>query len=110
MLSCSTLEAMKIWGELVECYYGENKYASTEAEIYSYRLETYTPSVHQMNAQDDRALEIAKEAALSLASIVEQFCVAYKSTVTIEGKSLRTFRNNAKRGEGLMVRYHVEIQ
>ena len=78
MLSCTTLEAMNIWGELVECYYDVHGYGGDTAEIYSYRLEPYTPTAHNSsNESNSRLREVSYNAAKSLALIIKEFCHAY---------------------------------
>ena len=120
ILSCNTLEAMKIWGELVQCYYGENKYASTTAEIYSYKLEPYTPALHKTYASglemEDAVVYTRKdiekflsEAAMSLAEIVEQFCIVFDCDAIMDGKTIEEWKKKISNKEGLMRRYHVEI-
>ncbi len=112
MLSCSTLEAMKIYGDLVTCYFGKNHYGGRVAEIYSYRLEKYTPSVHQikdMIGNKRVAREVAAEAALSLAEIIIQFRDVFICAVIVEDIPFYDWLKKIKNGEGLMNRYHVEV-
>ena len=111
ILTCSIIEAMKMWGELLECYHGINGYGSTVAEIYSYRLEQYTPTVHNSKGNDvfKRELEVTKDAAMSLYSIIEKFCENYECTAMVEGMELSSWKEEIEKGNNLMHRYHVEI-
>ena len=122
MLSCTTLEAMKIWGELIECYHGVNRHARKIAEIYSFRFEPYSPLVH-LNQDDDsptqttleRREEVARNAILSLIEIVETFCETFDCKAKIEGESVPTWKNRLIKTKWttwkikFYHRYHVEI-
>jgi hypothetical protein len=43
MNNVSMNQALSIWSELWQAYYGDNSYGSDTAEIYAYRLMPYSP-------------------------------------------------------------------
>ena len=115
MLSCTTLEAMKIWGELVKCYYGLNTYDNNIAEIYSYRLEPYNPTAHlnQDNANTyifERLKEISKNSLSSLLEIVESFCETFECKAEINNETIQSWKKRLNNKDiHFNLRYHVSI-
>ena len=114
-LSCTTLEAMKIWGELIECCHGIHGFGGKVAEIYSYRLEPYSPSVHNVagGRNEQESMEVSMNAVLSLSSIVEEFCNTYDCKACINGIDLSKWKNAIQEEDAYLKhighRYHVEI-
>lgn len=84
-----TIELMKLWGELVEAYHGVNGFGGHTAEIYSYRLQRYDPSVHRRidrdGAYNDKSKTHYTCAAHALCALLYEFCSAYNCDAEIEG-------------------------
>ena len=83
---------MKLWGDLVECYHGVNGYGSDTAEIYAYRLQSYSPVVHNgglmTELKAERAADLNAIAANALASLCEEFARQYDCKVEIDGHEI----------------------
>lgn len=45
MFTVSPLQAIEVWEELMQCLYGDNRYGSTVAEIYLFRVMPLSPYV-----------------------------------------------------------------
>ena len=114
-MECTIRQAVGIWDELVDAYYGRNGYGGQTAEIYSYRLEQYSPGVHKFS--DDKipsmylndAKRIAIEAAQSLIDIIKLFLEKYNSDITVENMTIPIWENKIKQGKFLSHRYHVTV-
>ena len=106
---------MRLWGELVEAYYGVNHYGGTVAELYAYRFMPYTPTAHGNHSpayqRTDIYLqatqEVQRHAASALRELCERFAAEYACEVMIGGKPpLVCGREN---GPYFWNRAHVEV-
>ena len=99
MLELTLKQAMLVFGELVQCYYGEHKFGGDTAEIYAYRLATGTPTVAtalsaavaqltQSAMYLDALQEFGGEAAANLCGICKVFSEAYDANVSVNGKDV----------------------
>lgn len=86
---------MLVFGELVQCYYGDHKFGGTQAEVYAHRLADTTPTVHTALSTEnpqgiyyDALLAFGKEAAESLRQIALLFEQAYDAKVLVDGKPI----------------------
>lgn len=79
MLSIPFNEAFKIYGELIECYHGVNRYGGYVAEIYAYRL--YGGNFYLNNSFTPEE-EKAEECANNLNFILEMFNDHYPSKIS----------------------------
>jgi hypothetical protein len=86
LIEVSLIELLKIWGELIEAYHGVNGFGGHVAEIYSYRLQRYSPAGHAVGGRDDDKQEIYVRAANSLAEIVIEFSRQYDCEVLIDDR------------------------
>jgi hypothetical protein len=90
-------QALSIWGELWQAYYGKNGYGSDTAEFYAYRVMPYEPVVAGANAKDFRETETFKrashtayaKAANSLVNLLIKFESESDCHLEVNGKSIR---------------------
>lgn len=113
-MNCTIRQAIGVWDELVDAYYDRNGFGGQTAEIYSYRLEEYRPSVHlhQFNVPEmfkEDATKIAVDAANTLLELIELFKEKYNCKITIDGLSISEFHKEIKKFDGMAHRYHVKI-
>ena len=114
-MDCTIRQAVGIWDELVDAYYGRNGYGGQTAEIYSYRLEQYSPGVHKFSDDKilpmyrDDAKRIAIEAAQALAGIIKLFLERYDAEITVENMKIPIWEKKIKQGKFLYHRYHVTV-
>ncbi len=90
MNNISMNQALDIWSELWQSYYGENGYGGDTAEIYAYKLMSYSPALNftaPSFAEGNRVSYI--KAQHSLYNLIIKF-IQYnenKITILIDGKS-----------------------
>ena len=83
MNNISINQALDVWGDLWQAYYGKHHYGGDEAEIYAYRLMLYLPSLEGLNPV---AIIRAQNA---LYQLVEKFAAENNCEITIDGLSPR---------------------
>lgn len=99
MLELTPKQAMLVFGELIECYYGDHKYGGDSAEIYAYRLAIATPTVStalsaaaahatQSGMYLNALQDFGNEAAANLGGICKLFSEAYDAEVSVNGKNV----------------------
>jgi hypothetical protein len=81
-------QALDIWSELWQAYYGKNGYGGDTAEIYAYKLMPYSPTINLDGDSftDGNRVSYVK-AQYSLYHIVIKFINDNNCTITIDGKS-----------------------
>lgn len=101
LMTVTPLALVSIWAELVEAYHGVNPYGSDTAEVYAYRLTTFSPRAHS-HGDREIAYMIAVQAANALCSIVEEFCSKehYDCEAEISGMSVEEWCNAHNYGGG----------
>lgn len=72
-------QALSVWDELVEAYYGENGFGGTTAEVYAYCLLPHSPGLetflaHNSTIAQEQQRERAREASEGLRMLLELFC------------------------------------
>lgn len=107
MLTCSILESFKIWEELVTAYHSLNGFGGDTAEIYSYRLEPYTPSAHSTH-NEAKIREVSIQAAKSLKDILEEFQQTHECDIFVDEIKLSKWSKAIE--ENMRHRYHVRIE
>lgn len=111
LLTVTLIEMMKLWGDLVECYHGVNAYGGYTAEIYAYRLQSYSPVDHNASVMTDlkaaRTAELNTMAANALASLCEEFARQYECKIYIDGRDLPDWLMAI--GDQFDHRVHVEV-
>jgi hypothetical protein len=94
MNNISMNQALGIWSELWQAYYGDNSYGSDTAEIYAYRLMQYSPALlmpPETHLNQERLREIGRLAAQSLRDIVFMFCKEADCLCSIDGEDCDTW-------------------
>lgn len=87
LIEVSIIELLRIWGELVEAYHGVNSFGGHTAEIYSYRLQRFSPMAH-IHDDKERQGEINQKAANALVALLEEFCREYECKVMVDDLQL----------------------
>jgi len=113
-MNCTIRQAVDVWGELMDAFYDRNGYGGQTAEIYSYRLEQYSPGVHStpnkvsdMYVED--AIRIAKDAAFALLGLCKLFEEKYNCDIFIHEKTLSEWERDLNEDKGRFNRYHVQV-
>jgi hypothetical protein len=94
MNNVSMNQALSIWSELWQAYYGDNSYGSDTAEIYAYRVMPYSPAL--LMAKDSQIAieeghELARLSACSMRNLVWQFCKEADCKCLIDGEDCDTW-------------------
>ena len=112
-MNCTMRQAIGVWDELVNAYHDSNGYGGTTAEIYSYRLEEYSPGVHSARSElemyREDAIRISKEAAKTLLWIIKMFKEKYDCDITVEDMTLSEWEEKLDNDSGRYSRYHVHV-
>ena len=87
-------QALGVWSDLEQAYYGDNGYGSDTAEIYAYRLMRYVPTALHANAQGKRVVDDADmrgeslKAARALYELLYRFSEQRDCLIRINGEPL----------------------
>ena len=112
MENISMNQALGVWSELWQAFYGENGYGGDTAEVYAYTLMPHIPALAKETTDDAKSSifkEIQEETALSAAkslyALLSKFSKDNECKIEIEGDEL---------GEWLLKtpfrhRWHVKI-
>jgi len=111
--SFSLDQALGIWSDLWQAYYGDNGYGGRTAEIYAYRLVGHQPVWCQEPCPDaptpylkEASWEAGVEAKRNLITLLLAFQEAANCFVDVDGVSLAEWDD----GQPLFHRCHVTIQ
>ena len=88
MHNLSMVQALSVWGDLVEALRGVNAYGENVAQVYVYRLQPRCP-MSELGCGKigmDAKVELTTSANRSLHSLIEHFISYYESTVELDGK------------------------
>lgn len=73
MHNVSMIQALSVWSELEQAYYGDNGFGGDTAEIYAYRLARQTPHVTSEQStslkRDNRFQTLSKNLSMSFAKL-----------------------------------------
>lgn len=72
----SILQALDVWSDLEQAYYGDNKYGGDTAEIYAYRLMQHSPAATIFDGEI--AERHRSEVALNAASALVELCLLFQ--------------------------------
>ena len=101
MQNLSLMQALSLWSELEQAYYGDNGFGGNTAEIYAYTLLQSIPSQHLNEGNETDA---GQQAATSLLQVLELFSKLRKCEITIEGCPYHDFLSKP-----LIHRCHVRV-
>lgn len=112
MYNLSMIQALGIWSELEQAYYGDNGYGSETAEIYVYRAMPYSPTAHSRCSNPESSLakeattEVVKNANMSLYNLFKMFAKLRHCVITVEGRPLGKWVITSENGH----RWHVHVK
>ncbi len=115
MNNISMNQALSIWSELWQAYYGKNGFGGDTAEIYAYRLMPYVPDVHahhnsqyrESQSYIFRNMDVSEKAAHSLCELLYAFQKETNCDITIDGESIGDWFHD--QGSLFDHRCHVKI-
>ena len=85
MNNVSMNQALSIWSELWQAYYGKNGYGGDTAEIYAYRLMPYSPSFNMTGETFQESNdELRINAVNSLVALCNQFAKENDCVIEID--------------------------
>lgn len=102
MHNISMVQALDIWSELWQAYFGKNGFGGNTAEIYAYTLMPDSPS---RNNSQRRQVTDGLIAASSLYSLLELFKSRAQCKIEIDGKEMGLWFKT----QPLLHRCHVKI-
>jgi hypothetical protein len=109
MHNLSLLQAMDVWGDLVEAYHGVNGYGGNVAEVYCYRLQPHNPTADQVSDSTlcrDAARLRALNANRSLHSLIVLFLETYADArVKLYGRKFGPWLRRSDEDH----RWHIEV-
>lgn len=92
MQNISMNQALDIWSDLWQAYFGKNGFGSDTAEIYAYRLMPYTPAVHNFCYETEsylsRKKEVCEQAQNSLVALLKKFAAENDCMIEVNGKTV----------------------
>lgn len=92
ILNIAPLELLKLWGELVEAYYGVNGFGGSTAELYAYRFRQDDPICSECSkeTQTRKVAEAAREeeARNSLHTLLVLFEKIYDCRCEVDGMAI----------------------
>lgn len=84
----SQSQLIRLWSELEQAYYGDNKYGGDTAEIYAYTVMEYSPTLGQPEGTfEDRKTEHYEEAAETLCEVLALFEKERGCKVRLDGRT-----------------------
>lgn len=112
MLTCSIIEACKIWAEFHDCLHGRNGYGGNVCEIYSYRLQQYCPTWHRERREicGITAAEIHRQAAKSLVMLLREFCREYDCGARIDNANPDNWYEAIGKSGHFDHRCHIDVR
>ena len=105
----SLVQALDVWAELVEAYHGQNGYGGTVAEIYSYALESRSPTAEVANQREAAGETLLPTFVEAQQDQARQSREALESMLVLFGQRYDVVPR-IQEGAGWWNRYHVEIK
>lgn len=82
----SMIQALDVWSELEQAYYGDASYGSDTAEIYAYKLQRFNPKfMHDGNWREEAVITEGFAAAKALYGLLDRFCEVRNCEAEIDG-------------------------
>lgn len=91
MENISINQALSVWSELWQAYYGKNDFGSDTAEIYAYKVMPRCPILEtsrKKKYRKDEAKEYGLQAAQSLYALLVKFSMKNECIITVNGRRL----------------------
>ena len=98
MQNISINQALDIWSDLWQAYFGKNGFGSDMAEIYAYRLMSYNPTYHRGYHSDivlrgtetfkKAQEEVCEQAQNSLVALLKKFAAENDCMIEVNGKTV----------------------
>lgn len=107
MQNISMNQALSVWSELEQAYYGCNGYGGTTAEIYAYRIQSCNPSIAfgKESVFGEQAIrEQAEKAGTSLYHLIVKFRADRPCSIDVDGCDPEVLLR-----EGLVNRCHIRV-
>jgi hypothetical protein len=108
MDNLSINQALGIWSELEQAYFGQNGFGGDTAEIYAYRLQQYHPGAVLMKEGtvlgDQARQEQADIAGKSLYNLIRKFRDDRECSIEVDGSDPEILLR-----KGLVHRCHVKV-
>jgi hypothetical protein len=107
MENISMTQALGVWSELEQAYYGDNGYGGDTAEIYAYRIQSYSPSALiplESGFGAKAREEQANQAGKSLYKLIKKFCELRECSIEVESADPEILLR-----DGLFHRCHVRV-
>lgn len=110
MHNLSLIQALGIWSDLEQAYFGENHYGSDTAEIYVYRLMPYRPLAHNPLAKEtpwgiEEKKKAVQEANTSLYNLLKYFSHYRNCRIKVEDTNLGKWIIPSENSH----RWHVQV-
>ena len=111
VIRLSMVQALSIWSDLSDAFYGKNGFGGDTAEIYLYRLMPSGPaaaaaSLGEPGLHGDIAREAFDEANATLFSILAYFQKERDARIEVEGRKLGPWLSSARFNH----RVHVRVR
>ncbi len=88
MHNISMIQALKVWSELWQAYFGENGFGGNTAEIYAYRLQPRNPIFEScIGAFLEEKERLGLQAATSLHALLDKFATDANCSIEVNGKA-----------------------
>lgn len=107
MNNLSPKQLVRLWTELMQCYYNDNRYGGRVAEIYAYTLLPANPLAEtgvETELSKRRELELAREAGRALLEVCQLFEDENEVLIEVEGDVLPIWN-----GRPFNHRVHVRV-
>lgn len=99
-------QALDIWSELWQAYYGKNGYGGDVAEIYAYRLMPNIPTLNYQGDTFKNSTAIAyRQAQTSLYNLLDKFAEDNDCRIFVDKMSLLDWMET----DGFNHRCHIQI-
>lgn len=104
LLTISPVQVMDLWEELMSCLYADNKFGGDVAEIYLYRLASFSPAAVQI---DDAKRDTYLHANRALVELCALFATRQEAVVELaDGQPLAVLLGS----DPNMHRVHIRVR
>lgn len=87
MIHLSQFQLIRLWSELEQAYYGDNKYGGNTAEIYAYTVMEYSPALCMARGTfESHKQEAYRQAAETLFDVLQLFRDQRDCSILVDGQ------------------------